>query len=67
MVLRKLIVSNLIVHRVRAALTIAPIALSVSLVVSVSSGARGTQLVLDPAGYLRAVHGTVGAISKPKA
>jgi Cys-tRNA(Pro)/Cys-tRNA(Cys) deacylase len=36
-------------------------------VVSVSSGARGTQLVLDPAAYLRAVHGTVGAISKPKA
>jgi Cys-tRNA(Pro)/Cys-tRNA(Cys) deacylase len=35
-------------------------------VVSVSSGARGTQLVLDPAEYLRAVHGTVGAISKPK-
>lgn len=36
-------------------------------VVSVSSGARGMQLVLDPASYLRAVHGTVGAISKPKA
>lgn len=36
-------------------------------VVSVSSGARGTQLVLDPTAYLRAVHGTVGAISKPKA
>ena len=36
-------------------------------VVSVSSGARGTQLVLDPAAYLRAVHGAVGAISKPKA
>ncbi len=34
--------------------------------VSVSSGARGTQLVLAPADYLRAVHGTVGAISKPK-
>ena len=36
-------------------------------VVSVSSGARGTQLVLDPTEYLRAVHGIVGAISKPKA
>ena len=36
-------------------------------IVSVSSGARGTQLVLDPAGYLMAVRGTVGAISKPKA
>lgn len=36
-------------------------------VVSVSSGTQGTQLVLDPAGYLKAVRGTVGAISKPKA
>ena len=38
--------------------------------VSVSSGARGTQLVLAPADFLLAVgtgRGTVGAISKPKA
>jgi Cys-tRNA(Pro)/Cys-tRNA(Cys) deacylase len=35
-------------------------------VVSVSSGTRGTQLVLAPTGYLHAVRGTVGAISKPK-
>jgi Cys-tRNA(Pro)/Cys-tRNA(Cys) deacylase len=34
--------------------------------VSVSSGARGTQLVLAPAEYLLAVRGTLGAISKPK-
>jgi putative ABC transport system permease protein len=38
MVLRKLILSNLIAHRVRFALTVAAIALSVSLVVSVTSG-----------------------------
>jgi Cys-tRNA(Pro)/Cys-tRNA(Cys) deacylase len=35
-------------------------------VISVSAGVRGTQLLLAPADYLRAVHGTVGAISKPK-
>ncbi len=38
MVLRKLIVSNLQAHRVRFALTVAAIALSVSLVISVTSG-----------------------------
>jgi Cys-tRNA(Pro)/Cys-tRNA(Cys) deacylase len=36
-------------------------------VISVSSGTRGTQLVLAPADYLHAVHSTVGAIAKPKA
>jgi Cys-tRNA(Pro)/Cys-tRNA(Cys) deacylase len=35
-------------------------------VVSVSAGARGTQLLLAPADYLRAVRGTVGAIAKEK-
>jgi Cys-tRNA(Pro)/Cys-tRNA(Cys) deacylase len=35
-------------------------------VISVSSGARGTQILLSPAGYLRAVRARVGAISKPK-
>ena len=35
-------------------------------VVSVSAGARGTQILLAPAGYLRAVRGTVGAIAKEK-
>lgn len=35
-------------------------------VISVSSGARGTQILLSPADYLRAVRGTVGAISKEK-
>lgn len=35
-------------------------------VISVSSGARGTQILLAPADYLRAVRGTVGAISKEK-
>lgn len=35
-------------------------------VVSLSSGARGTQILLAPADYLRAVRGTVGAISKEK-
>ena len=38
MILRKLAFSNFSVHRVRAALTIAAVALSVSLVVSVTSG-----------------------------
>ena len=38
MVLRKLALANFSVHRIRAALTIAAIALSVSLVVSVTSG-----------------------------
>jgi Cys-tRNA(Pro)/Cys-tRNA(Cys) deacylase len=35
-------------------------------VISVSAGVRGTQLVLAPGDYLRAVCGTLGAISKPK-
>lgn len=35
-------------------------------VISVSSGARGTQILLSPGDYLRAVRGTVGAISKEK-
>jgi Cys-tRNA(Pro)/Cys-tRNA(Cys) deacylase len=35
-------------------------------VISVSAGARGTQLLLAPADYLRAVRGTVGAIAKAK-
>ncbi len=38
MVLRKLIFTNLIAHRVRFALTVAAVALAVSLVVSVTSG-----------------------------
>src|SRR5687768_11318825 len=38
MILRKLAFSNFAVHRVRAALTVAAIALSVSLVVAVTSG-----------------------------
>jgi Cys-tRNA(Pro)/Cys-tRNA(Cys) deacylase len=35
-------------------------------VISISSGARGTQILLAPGDYLRAVQGTVGAISKDK-
>ncbi|HSK76741.1 MAG TPA: Cys-tRNA(Pro) deacylase [Thermoanaerobaculia bacterium] len=35
-------------------------------VISISSGARGTQILLAPGDYLRAVRGTVGAISKEK-
>lgn len=35
-------------------------------VVSVSAGVRGTQLLLAPADYLRAVEAKVGAISKEK-
>jgi Cys-tRNA(Pro)/Cys-tRNA(Cys) deacylase len=35
-------------------------------VISVSAGVRGTQLLLAPADYLRAVRGTVGAIAKDK-
>jgi Cys-tRNA(Pro)/Cys-tRNA(Cys) deacylase len=34
--------------------------------VAVSAGVRGTQIVLAPADYLRAVGATVGAIAKPK-
>ncbi len=34
--------------------------------ISVSAGVRGTQLLLAPADYLRAVRGTVGAIAKDK-
>jgi Cys-tRNA(Pro)/Cys-tRNA(Cys) deacylase len=34
--------------------------------VAVSAGVRGTQVVLAPADYLRAVKGTVGALSRPK-
>jgi Cys-tRNA(Pro)/Cys-tRNA(Cys) deacylase len=35
-------------------------------VISVSAGARGTQILLSPADYLRAVRGTTGEISRPK-
>ncbi|HYO15980.1 MAG TPA: Cys-tRNA(Pro) deacylase [Thermoanaerobaculia bacterium] len=35
-------------------------------VISVSAGVRGTQILLAPADYLRAVRGTVGEIAKPK-
>jgi Cys-tRNA(Pro)/Cys-tRNA(Cys) deacylase len=35
-------------------------------VVSVSAGVRGTQLLLAPADYLRAVRGSVGAIARAK-
>src|SRR5260370_19419099 len=38
MVLRKLVLANLAVHRMRAALTVSAIALSISLVVAVTSG-----------------------------
>jgi len=34
--------------------------------ISISAGARGTQLILAPADYLRAVGGKVGAIAKEK-
>ena len=34
--------------------------------ISVSAGARGTQILLAPADYLRAVHGRVGEISRSK-
>jgi Cys-tRNA(Pro)/Cys-tRNA(Cys) deacylase len=36
-------------------------------VISVSAGARGTQILLAPADYLRAARGTMGAIAKEKA
>jgi len=35
-------------------------------VISVSAGARGTQILLAPGDYLRAVRARTGAISKPK-
>ena len=34
--------------------------------IAVSAGVRGTQIVLSPADYLRAVKAIVGAIAKPK-
>jgi Cys-tRNA(Pro)/Cys-tRNA(Cys) deacylase len=34
--------------------------------ISISAGARGAQLVLEPAGYLRAVNAKTGPIAKPK-
>jgi Cys-tRNA(Pro)/Cys-tRNA(Cys) deacylase len=34
--------------------------------ISISAGVRGTQMLLSPGDYLRAVKGTVGAISKAK-
>lgn len=36
-------------------------------VISISAGMRGLQILLDPADYLRAVKGVVGAISQEKA
>lgn len=36
-------------------------------VISISAGARGLQILLAPADYLRAVKGVIGAISQPKA
>jgi Cys-tRNA(Pro)/Cys-tRNA(Cys) deacylase len=35
-------------------------------VISISAGVRGTQILLTPADYLRAVKGTVGMISQDK-
>jgi Cys-tRNA(Pro)/Cys-tRNA(Cys) deacylase len=35
-------------------------------VISVSAGVRGTQILLAPADYIRAVDATTGAISYPK-
>jgi Cys-tRNA(Pro)/Cys-tRNA(Cys) deacylase len=35
-------------------------------VIAVSAGVRGTQIVLAPADYLAAVHGTVGGIARGK-
>ncbi len=35
-------------------------------IISVSAGVRGTQVLLDPQGYLRAVEGTVGPIARDK-
>ena len=35
-------------------------------VISISAGVRGTQILLAPADYLRAVKGTVGMISQDK-
>ncbi|XGV95265.1 MAG: Cys-tRNA(Pro) deacylase [Leptolyngbya sp. BL-A-14] len=36
-------------------------------VISISGGMRGLQILLTPADYLRAVNGTIGEISQPKA
>lgn len=35
-------------------------------IISVSAGVRGTQVLLDPQGYLRAVEGTIGPIARDK-
>jgi len=34
--------------------------------ISISAGVRGTQMLLSPGDYLRAVNGTVGAIARAK-
>jgi Cys-tRNA(Pro)/Cys-tRNA(Cys) deacylase len=34
-------------------------------VIAVSAGVRGTQIVLDPADYIKTVEATIGAIAKP--
>jgi Cys-tRNA(Pro)/Cys-tRNA(Cys) deacylase len=36
-------------------------------VISVSAGVRGAQILIAPADYLAAVHGTVGAVARSKA
>jgi Cys-tRNA(Pro)/Cys-tRNA(Cys) deacylase len=35
-------------------------------VISISAGVRGTQILLSPDDYIRAVNATIGAIAKPK-
>src|SRR6202521_5492229 len=36
-------------------------------VVSISAGVRGLQILISPAGYLRATKGTIAALGQPKA
>src|SRR4051812_42397606 len=59
MVLRKLAFSNFRVHKIRAALTLAAVALSVSLVVAVTSGYASVQAAAE--GFLDKFIGTVDA------
>src|SRR5258706_8099291 len=47
MILPRLVLSNLAVHRVRAALTISAIALAISLVVAVTSGYASSRAVAE--------------------
>src|SRR5436309_11411714 len=61
----KLVISNLLARRVRSALTIAAVALSVSLVVAVTTGYRSVVGAVES--YIEKFLGTIDAQITPKA